>query len=202
MCLGRESNPHGRFGPRDFRTTMAFATIPVCGLDYSFTMGLGPLGVPCLVSAPSSSQRLGSRLPSAFSVKVSLNLRHSTSLFSESALKLCLSPSCLPFHHQGKMWECKDSVFCLKSQTCHSRAFLYPVFRWLWPRWETAATTLSIENASRADAAANQRSRWCHSFPTLTTRTPPSSESRSTINIAKRRSRVCGRGAAVAGGPW
>ena len=79
--------------------------------------------MPCLVSAPSSSQRLGSRLPSAFSVKVSLNLRHSTSLFSESALKLCLSPSCLPFHHQGKMWDCKDSVFCLKSQTCHSRAF-------------------------------------------------------------------------------
>ena len=26
LCLGRESNPHGRFGPRDFRTTMAFAT--------------------------------------------------------------------------------------------------------------------------------------------------------------------------------
>ena len=46
-----------------------------------------PLGVPCLVSAPSSYWRLGSRLPSALSVKVSLNLRHSTSLFSESALK-------------------------------------------------------------------------------------------------------------------
>ncbi len=36
-CLGRESNPHGRFGPRDFRTTMAFATISVCGLDYLCT---------------------------------------------------------------------------------------------------------------------------------------------------------------------
>ena len=24
-CPGRESNPHGRFGPRDFRTTVAFA---------------------------------------------------------------------------------------------------------------------------------------------------------------------------------
>jgi len=88
-------------------------------------MGLDPLGVPCLVSAPSSSQRLGSRLPSAFSVKVSLNLRHSTSLFSESALKLCLSPSCLPFHHQGKMWDYKDSVFCLKSQIgCENRKIL------------------------------------------------------------------------------
>ena len=102
-CLGRESNPHGRFGPRDFRTTMAFATISVCGLDYSFTVELGSLGVSCLVSAPSSFRRLGSRLPSALPVMVSLNLRHSTSLFSESALKLCLSPSCLPFHHQG-LW--------------------------------------------------------------------------------------------------
>ena len=74
----------------------------VCGPDYSFTMELGSLGVSCLVSAPSSFRRLGSRLPSALPVMVSLNLRHSTSLFSESALKLCLSPSCLPFHHQGK----------------------------------------------------------------------------------------------------
>ena len=75
--------------------------VPVWGLDYSFTIGLGPLGVSCLVSAPSSLGRLGSRLPSARPGKVSLNLRHSTSLLSESALKLCLSPSCLPFHHQG-----------------------------------------------------------------------------------------------------
>ena len=87
-CLGRESNPHGLFGPRDFLANMAFATITVCGPDYSFTMGHCPLGVPCLVSAPSSFQRLGSRLPSALPAKVSLNLRHSTSLFSESALKL------------------------------------------------------------------------------------------------------------------
>ena len=27
LCLGRESNPHGRFGPRDFLATMAFATV-------------------------------------------------------------------------------------------------------------------------------------------------------------------------------
>jgi len=26
MCLGRDSNPHGLFGPRDFLATMAFAT--------------------------------------------------------------------------------------------------------------------------------------------------------------------------------
>jgi hypothetical protein len=44
---------------------MAFATISVCGLDYSFTVELGSLGVSCLVSAPSSFRRLGSRLPSA-----------------------------------------------------------------------------------------------------------------------------------------
>ena len=75
--------------------------VPVWGLDYSFTVGPGPLGVSCLVSAPSSCRRFGSRLPSARPGKVSLNLRHSTSLLSESALKLCLSPSCLPFHHQG-----------------------------------------------------------------------------------------------------
>lgn len=90
LCLEWESNPYGRFGPRDFLTTMAFATISVCGPDYTFTMDHYSLGVPCLVSAPSSFQRLGSRLPSALSVKVSLNLRHSTSLFSESALKCAL----------------------------------------------------------------------------------------------------------------
>ena len=141
MCLGRESNPHGRFGPRDFLTTMAFATISVCGLDYSFTVEPGSLGVPCLVSAPSSSQRLGSRLPSAFSVKVSLNLRHSTSLFSESALKLCLSPSCLPFHHQGKwvgsakiiqffgMRNLEFAVFAVERPTM---GFLVPIRQGFW----------------------------------------------------------------------
>ena len=51
---------------------------------------ISSLGVSCLVSAPSSFQRLGSRLPSALPVKVSLNLRHSTTLFSESALNLAL----------------------------------------------------------------------------------------------------------------
>ena len=72
----------------------------VCSPDYSFAMDASSLGVSCLVSAPSSTGRLGSRLPSALSVKASLNLRHSTSLLSERALK-SLSPSCLPFHHQG-----------------------------------------------------------------------------------------------------
>ena len=86
----------------------------VCGPDYSFTM-TSVLGVSCLVSAPSSVfRRLGSRLPSALPVKASLNLRHSTSLFSERALKLCLSPSCLPFHHQGL---CKQVI-----TTCSGRA--------------------------------------------------------------------------------
>ena len=106
-CPGRESNPHGRFGPRDFLASMAFATgfskhyrVSVWSPDYSFTMDFWSLGVSCLVSAPSS-KRLGSRLPSALSVKASLNLRHSTSLLSGRALKFS-SPSCLPFHHQGK----------------------------------------------------------------------------------------------------
>ena len=30
LCLGRDSNPHGPFGPRDFLTTMAFATVCIC----------------------------------------------------------------------------------------------------------------------------------------------------------------------------
>ena len=75
--------------------------VSVCGPDYSFTVDLKSLGVSCLVSAPSSRRRLGSRLPSALPVKASLTLRQSTSLLSERALKLRLSPSCLPFHHQG-----------------------------------------------------------------------------------------------------
>ena len=91
----------GIFAPLWLSPPDVLAEHNVCGPDYSFTMGLCPLGVPCLVSAPSSLRRLGSRLPSALPVKVSLNLRHSTSLFSESALKSYLSPSCLPFHHQG-----------------------------------------------------------------------------------------------------
>ena len=66
------------------------AAVPVWGLDYSFTIGQDPLGVSCLVSAPSSFRKLGSRLPSAPSGKVSLNLRHSTSLLSESALNFAL----------------------------------------------------------------------------------------------------------------
>ena len=86
--------------------------VPVWGPDYSFTIGSGPLGVSCLVSAPSSIGRLGSRLPSARPGKVSLNLRHSTSLLSERALKLCLSPSCLPFHHQGSDVGAKIRIFC------------------------------------------------------------------------------------------
>lgn len=57
----------------------------VRSLDYSFTMESSSLGVPCLVSAPSFL-RLGSRLPSALPAKASLNLRYSTSLFSERAL--------------------------------------------------------------------------------------------------------------------
>ena len=62
----------------------------VCGPDYSFTMEIISLGVSCLVSAPSSLRRLGSRLPSALPVKDSLNLRHSTSLLSKRALNLAL----------------------------------------------------------------------------------------------------------------
>jgi len=83
--------PARPFRAKGFSYHNGFRHHSVCGLDYSFTIGPGPLGVSCLVSAPSSSQRLGSRLPSALPVKVSLNLRHSTSLFSESALN-CAFP--------------------------------------------------------------------------------------------------------------
>ena len=100
--------PARTFLPKGFSCHYGFRHLFVCGPDYSFTM-TDVLGVSCLVSAPSSSRRLGSRLPSALPVKASLNLRHSTSLLSEIALK-SLSPSCLPFHHQG-LCGCKDRYF-------------------------------------------------------------------------------------------
>ena len=64
----------------------------------------------CVVSSLCTFLLPEAWLKIAFSVpvKVSLNLRHSTSPLSGSALKLCLSPSCLPFHHQGS-WDCKDN---------------------------------------------------------------------------------------------
>ena len=70
----------------------------VCGPDYSFTIETISLGVSCLVSAPSSVRRLGSRLPSALPVKAPLNLRHSTSFLSERALNLVL-----PLTHTRKV---------------------------------------------------------------------------------------------------
>src|SRR5438445_13033160 len=33
-CWRRDSNPHGACAPPDFRTTIAFATLAVCGLDF------------------------------------------------------------------------------------------------------------------------------------------------------------------------
>ena len=65
-CLGWDSNPYEHFCSRDFLTTMAFATITVCGPDYSFTMESCSLGVPCLVSAPSFN--LKAWLKIAFSI--------------------------------------------------------------------------------------------------------------------------------------
>ncbi len=65
LCLGRESNPHGLFGPRDFRTTMAFATKNVCGLDYSFTIGLP---FRCAVSSLCTFLLLEAWLKIAFGV--------------------------------------------------------------------------------------------------------------------------------------
>ena len=64
----------------------------------------------CVVSSLCTFLLPEAWLKIAFSVpvKVSLNLRHSTSPLSGSALKLCLSPSCLPFHHQGS-WGYKDN---------------------------------------------------------------------------------------------
>ncbi len=39
--------------PTDFRTTIVFTTLSVCGLDYLFTIAVA-LGAPRLVSTPSS----------------------------------------------------------------------------------------------------------------------------------------------------
>ena len=81
--------PARTFLSKGFSCHYGFRHLLVCGPDYSFTM-TDVLGVSCLVSAPSSFWRLGSRLPSALPVKASLNLRHSTSLLSERALNVAL----------------------------------------------------------------------------------------------------------------
>ena len=62
LCLGRESNPHGLFGPRDFRTTMAFAT-SLC-LWSGLFLHRGAMPFRCAVSSLCTFlfQRLGSRL--------------------------------------------------------------------------------------------------------------------------------------------
>ena len=57
----------------DFRTTIVFTTLSVCGLDYTFTIPFG-LGVPRLVSTPSSCDAwLGIAI-----LQVSPNLRNYT----------------------------------------------------------------------------------------------------------------------------
>jgi len=58
-CPGRESNPYGLFGPRDFLATMTFATClwAFCSPDYIFTIYYY-LGVSCIVSAPSCNAGL------------------------------------------------------------------------------------------------------------------------------------------------
>ena len=73
----------------------------VCGPDYSFTIGWVPLGVSCLVSAPSFFQRLGSRLPADGFRKGFLEFTTFYIPGFPRCTQICLSPSCLPFHHQG-----------------------------------------------------------------------------------------------------
>jgi len=70
--------------------------ICVCSLDYTFTISYD-LGVPCLVSTPSSLLRLGSVL----AVKPSPNLRNSTLRVSSHALKLYKSCMYYLFHHSA-----------------------------------------------------------------------------------------------------
>ena len=66
---------------RDFRTTIVFTTLSVCGLDYTFTIPFG-LGVPRLVSTPSSCDAwLGIAI-----LQVSPNLRNCTHKVSQMRL--------------------------------------------------------------------------------------------------------------------
>ena len=95
LCLGRESNPHGHCWPRDFLTTMAFATGRAYGpcLWSGLFLHRGAMPFRCVVSSlctflfPEAWLKIACRCYG----RVSLNLRHSTSLFSESALKLSKS---------------------------------------------------------------------------------------------------------------
>ena len=84
--------------PRDFLNTMTFVTSICClcsglYLDHIFS-DLGPLRQ---VSTPSLFLRLGSVL----AVKPSPTLKRSTLTVSYQALKLYLSPQCLPIPPQG-----------------------------------------------------------------------------------------------------
>ena len=71
------ASSQGRTGtsirPTDFRTTIVFTTLSVCGLDYTFIIPFG-LDVPRLVSTPSSYDAwLGIAI-----LQVSPNLRNYT----------------------------------------------------------------------------------------------------------------------------
>src|SRR5262245_7573768 len=56
-CWRRDSNPHGACAPSDFRTTIAFATLAVCGLDFPLAVAIarGRPQPPSLYTFPRPS---------------------------------------------------------------------------------------------------------------------------------------------------
>ena len=104
MYRGRESNPYERFGSQDFLTNYDFrrsCLCMICGLDFLFTIAQFTLSrryrLLSLYTFPDSENiRNGTWLGIAIVQKVSPNLSDSTPNVSAWALKLLLSPACLP----------------------------------------------------------------------------------------------------------
>ena len=84
---------------RDFRTTIVFTTLSVCGLDYTFIIPFG-LDVPRLVSTPSSYDAwLGIAI-----LQVSPNLRNYTHKVSQMRLNFHKSLASAAGLH-GRVWD-------------------------------------------------------------------------------------------------
>ena len=62
-CWRRDSNPHEAFASSDFRTTMAFATLAVCGLDFPLAVACRGRPQPPSLYTFSGTPELGSGLP-------------------------------------------------------------------------------------------------------------------------------------------
>jgi hypothetical protein len=110
-CGRRESNPHEPFKPCGFSCRLRLSPpgcsvllkppLPVCGLDYPFTLSrtIRGLGAARLVSTPSRLVSRQAWLGIATLKMVSPTLSSSASPVSRRALKFFSSPLRLPFRH-------------------------------------------------------------------------------------------------------